>query len=97
MIEQDLGHCLMSVPCCKNVVLSTHHCRLSMYLDYFTTSLDSAVRKIRLLQFHPGEFTGDVVCSFTRGSVGHLVPYDALSYVLGSQDYKTPVALSGHD
>ena len=97
MIEQDLGHCLMSVPCCKNVVLSTHHCRLSMYLDYFTTSLDSAVREIRLLQFHPGEFTGDVVCSFTRGSVGHLVPYDALSYVWGSQDYKTPVALSGHD
>jgi hypothetical protein len=61
------------------------------------TSLDSAVREIRLLQLHPGEFTGDVVCSFICGSIGHLVPYEALSYVWGSQDHKAPVTLLGHD
>jgi hypothetical protein len=61
------------------------------------TSLDFATREIRLLQLHPGEFTNDLVCSFIHGSIGHLVPYEALSYVWGSQDYKSPVTLSGHD
>jgi hypothetical protein len=61
------------------------------------TSLDSSVREIRLLNLHPGEFTNDLVCSFIRGSIGHLVPYQALSYVWGSQEYKSPVTLAGHD
>jgi hypothetical protein len=61
------------------------------------TSLDSAVREIRLLKLHPREFTSDLVCSFIYGSIGHLAPYEALSYVWGSQDYKSLVILSGYD